>query len=128
MIPQYTAASIVSQNKQLCSPASVDSIVSSNGQEDHVSMGANAATKLLKVCKNIETVLAIEYMNAAQALEYRRPLKSSNQIEEVLKEYRSIVPRLENDRYLYTDIQTTKNFISHKKLNFDMQSLISISR
>jgi histidine ammonia-lyase len=128
MIPQYTAASIVSQNKQLCSPASVDSIVSSNGQEDHVSMGANAATKLLKVCKNIETVLAIEYMNAAQALEYRRPLKSSNQIEEVLKEYRSLVPRLENDRYLYTDIQTTKNFISHKKLNFDMQSLISISR
>jgi histidine ammonia-lyase len=91
-------------------------------------MGANAATKLLKVCKNIETVLAIEYMNAAQALEYRRPLKSSNQIEEVLKEYRSLVPRLENDRYLYTDIQTTKNFISHKKLNFDMQSLISISR
>jgi histidine ammonia-lyase len=67
-------------------------------------------------------------MNAAQALEYRRPLKSSNQIEEVLKEYRSLVPRLENDRYLYTDIQITKDFISHKKLNFDMQSLISISR
>src|SRR5690554_7880783 len=75
MIPQYTAASIVSQNKQLSSPASIDSIVSSNGQEDHVSMGANAATKCMKVIDNIETVLAIELMNASQALRFREPKK-----------------------------------------------------
>jgi histidine ammonia-lyase len=111
MIPQYTAASIVSQNKQLCTPASVDSIVSSNGQEDHVSMGANAATKLLKVCKNVETILAIEYMNAAQAIEFRRPLKSSDKVENELKKYRELVPRLENDRYLYDDIQQTIEFM-----------------
>ena len=116
MIPQYTAASIVSQNKQLCTPASVDSIVSSNGQEDHVSMGANAATKLLKVCKNVETILAIEYMNAAQALEFRRPLKSANLIESTLEAYRKIVPRLSNDRYLHTDIMNTIDFISKTKL------------
>ena len=67
MIPQYTAAGIVSENKQLCTPASVDSISSSNNQEDHVSMGANAATKLLRVVNNVEKVLAIELMSAAQA-------------------------------------------------------------
>jgi histidine ammonia-lyase len=116
MIPQYTAASIVSQNKQLCTPASVDSIVSSNGQEDHVSMGANAATKLLKVCYNVETILAIEYMNATQALEFRRPNESSSIIEEKLLLYRKIVPRLENDRYLYEDIQKTIKFITSQKL------------
>ncbi|MCF8426736.1 MAG: histidine ammonia-lyase [Bacteroidia bacterium] len=116
MIPQYTAASIVSQNKQLCTPASVDSIVSSNGQEDHVSMGANAATKLLRVCQNVETIIAIEYMNAAQALEFRRPLKSSNTVEEILEKYRAIVPRLENDRYLYEDIQKTISFIGEIEL------------
>ena len=75
MIPQYTAASIVSQNKQLCTPASVDSIDSSQGQEDHVSMGANAATKLFKILKNTERILAIELLNATQALEFRRPQK-----------------------------------------------------
>src|SRR5204863_668348 len=81
MIPQYTAASIVSQNKQLCTPASVDSIVSSNGQEDHVSMGANAATKCRQVVNNLYTILAIELLTAAQGLEFRRPLKSSVMIE-----------------------------------------------
>ncbi|MCG9879112.1 MAG: histidine ammonia-lyase [Bacteroidia bacterium] len=123
MIPQYTAASIVSQNKQLCTPASVDSIVSSNGQEDHVSMGANAATKLLKVCKNVETILAIEYMNATQALEFRRPLKSSTLIEQTLEEYRKLVPSLENDRFLQPDIEKTVYFITHKNLRIDMQNL-----
>jgi histidine ammonia-lyase len=127
MIPQYTAASIVSQNKQLCTPASVDSIVSSNGQEDHVSMGANAATKLLKVCKNVETILAIEYMNATQALEFRRPLKSSTLIEQTLKEYRKIVPRLENDRYLHEDIENTIHFITHKNLHVDMDKLNTLN-
>ncbi len=116
MIPQYTAASIVSQNKQLATPASVDSIVSSNGQEDHVSMGANAATKLLRVCNNLETILAIEYMNAAQAIEFRRPLKSSNHIEEPLAAYREKVAKLENDRYLYTDMQETIEFMRNYAL------------
>ncbi len=81
MIPQYTAASIVSQNKQLATPASIDSIVSSNGQEDHVSMGANAATKTLKIVDNLERILAIELMNASQAIEYRRPLRSGEFLE-----------------------------------------------
>ncbi len=111
MIPQYTAASMVSENKQLCTPASVDSIVSSNGQEDHVSMGANAATKLLRVIENVDRVLAIELMNAAQALEFRRPLKSSTIIEDLLKKYRAVVSRNTSDRYLSDDIHATLNFI-----------------
>ena len=81
MIPQYTAASIVSQNKQLCTPASVDSIESSQGQEDHVSRGANAATKAYKVVQNLEHILAIELFNAAQAMDFRKPSKSSPIIE-----------------------------------------------
>lgn len=111
MIPQYTAASIVSQNKQLCHPASVDSIVSSNGQEDHVSMGANAATKALRVTQNCERVLAIELLNAAQALEFRRPLKSSPKIEKLMEAYRKSVPFLRNDSYLHEHINQTIHFI-----------------
>lgn len=106
MIPQYTAASIVSQNKQLCTPpASVDSIVSFNGQEDHVSMGANAATKLRKVVLNIEKVLAIELMNASQAMEFRRPLRTSDNLELLLKDFRKVVPFVRKDRVLYKDIE-----------------------
>lgn len=111
MIPQYTAASIVSQNKQLCTPASVDSIPSSNGQEDHVSMAANAATKLFKVVQNLERLLAIEFMTAAQALEFRRPARSSTLLEEMISQYRQIVPKLERDRVLSVDIQTTVEFL-----------------
>ncbi|HPF10205.1 MAG TPA: histidine ammonia-lyase [Flavobacteriaceae bacterium] len=111
MIPQYTAASIVSQNKQLATPASVDSIVSSNGQEDHVSMGANAATKCLKVLNNLETILAIELMNASQALHFREPLKSSPFLETFVSQYRSEVPFVENDRVLATDIQNSVTFL-----------------
>ncbi|MCF8283407.1 MAG: histidine ammonia-lyase [Sphingobacteriales bacterium] len=111
MIPQYTAASIVSENKQLCTPASVDSIVSSNGQEDHVSMGANAATKLLRVVENVDRVFAIELMNAAQALEFRRPLRSSPSIEKYISEYRKVVSRNTEDRYLSADIQNSLEFI-----------------
>ncbi len=111
MIPQYTAASMVSENKQLCTPASVYSIVSSNGQEDHVSMGANAATKLLRVIENVDRVLAIELMNAAQALEFRRPLKSSPIIEDLLKKYRAVVSRNTSDRYLSDDIHASLEFI-----------------
>jgi histidine ammonia-lyase len=113
MIPQYTAASIVSQSKQLCTPASVDSIVSSNGQEDHVSMGANAATKCLRVMKNTERVLAIELLNATQALEFRRPLKSSASVESFVAKYRGVVPFVENDRVLHNDIQNSVAFLQN---------------
>lgn len=111
MIPQYTAASIVSQNKQLCTPASVDSIVSSKGQEDHVSMAANAATKTFRIVDNIYKILSIELMTAAQALEFRKPHKSSALIQEVTKAYRMKVPKLEEDRVLAPDINMTNDFI-----------------
>jgi histidine ammonia-lyase len=113
MIPQYTAASIVSQNKQLCTPASVDSIVSSNGQEDHVSMGANAATKCLRVVKNLERIVAIELLNASQALEYRRPLKSASKIETYIAAYREIVPFVTKDRFLHDDIENSVLFLNN---------------
>ncbi|MFT5248687.1 MAG: histidine ammonia-lyase [bacterium] len=111
MIPQYTAASIVSQNKQLATPASVDSIVSSNGQEDHVSMGANAATKCLQIVNNLERILAIELMNASQALSFRNPMQSSSYIESFIKSYRNIVPLVEEDRILSNDIENTISFL-----------------
>jgi histidine ammonia-lyase len=111
MIPQYTSAGIVSQNKQLCSPASVDSIVSSNGQEDHVSMGANAATKLYEVVENVYQVLAIELFTAAQALDFRRPDKSSPIIESFLAEYRKLVPFLEEDEQMHPHMINTKNWL-----------------
>ena len=112
MIPQYTAASIASQNKQLATPASIDSIVSSNGQEDHVSMGANAATKALRIMDNLERILAIELMNASQAIEYRRPLQSSDFIEMFLKSYREEVPLIKNDRILHYDIEKSVAFLN----------------
>jgi histidine ammonia-lyase len=116
MIPQYTAASIVSQSKQLCTPASVDSIESSQGQEDHVSMGANAATKLLKVAENTMQVLAIELLNAAQALEFRRPLKTSTFLEKIVEEYRKTVPFVDNDTVMYELIIKSKEFLLNFKL------------
>jgi histidine ammonia-lyase len=111
MIPQYTAASIVSQNKQLATPASIDSIVSSNGQEDHVSMGANAATKTLKIVENLERIIAIELFNASQAIEFRRPLKSSDFIEMFVKTYREEVPLVTDDRILHYDIEKSIQFL-----------------
>lgn len=119
MIPQYTAASIVSQNKQLATPSSVDSIVSSNGQEDHVSMGANGATKALKVMENLERILAIELLNASQAIEYRRPLESSDFIEMVLKSYRTEVPLVKEDRILHYDIEKTVLFLNSFEIEDD---------
>ena len=111
MITQYTAASVVSLNKSLCSPASVDSIPSCQGQEDHVSMGANAAIKLYKVVLNTERVLAIELFNAALALEFRRPLKSSPVIQEIFDNYRKVVPFIINDEVMYPYIQKSIDFI-----------------
>jgi histidine ammonia-lyase len=111
MIPQYTAASIASENKQLCTPSSVDSIVSSNGQEDHVSMGANGAVKCLKVVNNLERILAIELMNAAQALTFRRPLKTSATLEKLWKSYREVVAEHRHDRFLAPDIEASIQFL-----------------
>ena len=111
MIPQYTAASIVSQNKGLCWPASCDSIPSSQGQEDHVSMGSNSATKLVRIADNTETVLAIELFNAAQALEFRRPAKSSPRIEKMLADYRKTVPFIDTDTYLHPHIARSVSFL-----------------
>lgn len=120
MIPQYTAASIASQNKQLATPASVDSIVSSNGQEDHVSMGANAATKALRIMDNLERILAIELMNASQAIEFRRPLQSSDFIEMFLKSYRQEVPLVKEDRILHYDIQKSVGFLNSFMIDIEL--------
>jgi histidine ammonia-lyase len=120
MIPQYAAASIVSQSKQLCTPASVDSIESSQGQEDHVSMGANAATKALRVAENLERVLAIELFNATQALEFRRPLKSSPIIEKFVAEYRKQVEFVRIDKVMYTEIAKSVQFVKDYPLSFDI--------
>jgi histidine ammonia-lyase len=119
MIPQYTAASIASQNKQLCTPASVDSIVSSNGQEDHVSMGANAATKLYRVVQNTERILAIEILNATQAIVFRNE-KSSNFIESILDIYRDEVSFLDSDRVLHDDIENSIIFLQNLSIEDEL--------
>ncbi|MEO6540231.1 MAG: aromatic amino acid lyase, partial [Ferruginibacter sp.] len=111
MIPQYTAAGIVSENKQLCTPSSVDTIPSSNNQEDHVSMGANAATKCKRVVDNVEKVLAIELLTAVQALEFRRPLKTSAALEEIVTAFRKEVSFNEADRILHDDMMKAVEFI-----------------
>ncbi|MCB9222880.1 MAG: histidine ammonia-lyase [Crocinitomicaceae bacterium] len=113
MIPQYAAASVVSQNKQLATPASVDSIESSNGQEDHVSMGANAATKCYRIVENLKKILGIELFNATQALEFRRPLKTSAQLEEIVTAYRKKVPFVEEDKFMQPEIEKSINFIKN---------------
>lgn len=117
MIPQYAVASIVSQNKQLATPASVDSIESSLGQEDHVSMGANAATKCARVIDNVYRVLGVELMNAAQALEFRRPLKASPKIEKLFEDYRRNVSFVDVDRVMYTDMAKSEKFLRDNDAN-----------
>ncbi|MDE7438086.1 MAG: histidine ammonia-lyase [Muribaculaceae bacterium] len=111
MIPQYAAASIVNQSKSLCWPTSCDSIPSSQGQEDHVSMGSNSATKLVRIASNTERVLAIELMNAMQALELRRPLHTSPVLEEWYEEYRKVVPFVENDTVMSPLIEKSIEFL-----------------
>jgi len=111
MIPQYTAAALASLNKQFCTPASVDSIVSSNGQEDHVSMGANAALKALKVLTNVEKIIAIELFTAAQALEFRRPLKSSAVIENLFSEFRKKIPFIRKDKLMQKEMEKAFDFL-----------------
>jgi histidine ammonia-lyase len=112
MIPQYTAASLVSQNKQLSNPASVDSIESSNGQEDHVSMGANAALKTSRILDNLQTILGIELLNASQAMEFRRPAQTSPKLEKLLSAYRTKVSFVREDKVLYPLIKDSSAFIS----------------
>jgi len=119
MIPQYTAASIVSANKQLATPASVDSIVSSNGQEDHVSMGANAATQAYRLIKNVERVIAIELMNASQAIAFRSPLKTSPFLESFLNQYRKEVSFVNKDRVLHDDIEASIRFLSEVDIEIE---------
>jgi histidine ammonia-lyase len=116
MIPQYTAASLVSQNKQLCTPASVDSIVSSNGQEDHVSMGANSATKLYRVVNNVYSILAIELLTATQAMEFRKPLRTSPALQLWVDNFRSRVSFIETDRLLHDDLVISEKFLKEVKL------------
>ena len=118
MIAQYTAAAIVSQNKQLCMPASVDSIVSSNGQEDHVSMGANAATKLHRVVLNVQRVLAIELLTAAQAMDFRRPLHTSPILEKIYAALRAEISFMDNDRILHNDLIAAEQFLDRNPENF----------
>ena len=125
MIPQYSAASMVSQNKQLSTPASVDTIDSSQGQEDHVSMGANAATKAYRVVLNTRKVLAVELLNAMQALEFRRPLKSSPALEDLFREFRLEIDFVKDDVVLYPFMQQAENFIirenPQKWMNLNLQ-------
>ena len=111
MIPQYTAASLVSQNKQLATPASVDSIESSNGQEDHVSMGANGATKTWRIIQNLETIMGIELITGAQALEFRRPAKSSSQLETMITAFREVVPFIQQDEVMFRHIKNSAGFM-----------------
>ena len=118
MIPQYTSASMVSQNKMYCYAASSDSIVSSNGQEDHVSMGANAVIKLYKIIDNLNHILAIELMNAAQGIDFRRPAKTSPVLEKILKEYRKEIPLVEDDNLMYKEIHKTVAFLSRMSVDF----------
>lgn len=118
MIPQYTAASIVSQNKQLATPSSVDSITSSNEQEDHVSMGANAATKAVRIVKNLERIIAIELFTAAQALDFRGTDKTSPFLKAFVSEFRSTVPFVKDDTVMYTEIAKSVEFIQNIVFDF----------
>jgi histidine ammonia-lyase len=116
MIPQYTAASLVSLNKQLSSPSSVDSIVSSNGQEDHVSMGANSAILLYDIALNVNRILSIELFTATQALDFKKPLKTSAELQSFVDRYRSCVNFVTEDKIMSSEINTTSEFIDNYKI------------
>ena len=124
MIAQYAAASVVSQNKQLATPCSVDTIDSSNGQEDHVSMGSNAATKVFRMIDNLEKITGIELLNAAQALTFRKPLRSSELIETFVAQYRKTVPFIENDVEMHSLIAQSIDFIKIYSSRLSTKDLI----
>ena len=117
MIPQYTAASLVSLNKQLSSPSSVDSIVSSNGQEDHVSMGANSAILLFDISENVKKILSIELFNSAQAIDLKNPLKTSNFLHQFISIYRNKVEFISEDKLMHNEINSTLDFIESYNVN-----------
>ena len=119
MIPQYTAASIVSANKQLATPASVDSIVSSNGQEDHVSMGANAAVQAYQIIENVERILGIELLNASQALFFRTK-NTSPFLKSFISSFRLEIPKVTEDRILHDDIEKSIKFIQNTALESEL--------
>ena len=121
MITQYTAASIVNQNKQLSFPNSVDSIVSSNGQEDHVSMGANSATKLYEIIENTKTILAIELLVACQALEIRiqnKGKKTSSFNMKLLESFRKEIPFVKQDCIMKELISNSEKFLNKFDIDF----------
>jgi histidine ammonia-lyase len=115
MIVQYTCASIVSQNKQYCTPASIDTIDSSNGQEDHVSMGANAATKFMKVLENCYTIQGIELLTGIQALDFSKPLKSSDTNEKLRTDFRQKISFINKDEFMQPKIEEARNFVINMK-------------
>ena len=117
MIPQYTAASLVSLNKQLSSPSSVDSIVSSNGQEDHVSMGANSAILLFDICENVKKILSIELFNSAQAIDLKKPLKTSDSLQQFISMYRNKVEFISEDKLMHNEINSTLDFVESYNIN-----------
>lgn len=116
MVSQYTAAALVSENKVLAHPASVDSIPTSANQEDHVSMGVTAGLKALDILHNVETVLAIELLCGAEGIDYRRPLRTSAPLEAVHALIRSHVPHLTTDRVLYPDIETVTAMVRDTRI------------
>lgn len=116
MILQYTGAALVSENKGLCFPSSADSIPTSLGQEDHVSMGSIGSRKALKVCENLENILAVELVCAAQALDFHRPLKSSGTLENVHELIRQTIPFADKDRIFSEDINKARDLIQSKAI------------
>ncbi len=125
MIPQYTSAALVSENKSLCFPASADSIPTSLGQEDHVSMGSISSRKIHQVIDNLEYILAIEFLYASQALDFRRPLKSSPIIEAVHALIRNKIPFIVSDRVFSEDINAIHQLLSSGKLLSVVEQTIS---
>jgi len=116
MIPQYTTAALASENKTLCYPASADSIPTSLGQEDHVSMGSISGRKALKIAENVEFILSIELLYATQALEFRRPLRSTKYLEDVVSLIREQVPFITADRELSRDINAIHDLVTNDSL------------
>jgi histidine ammonia-lyase len=119
MIVHYTCASIVSQNKQLCTPSSIDTIDSSNGQEDHVSMGANSATKLFRIIENCYSILGIELLTGVQAIDFRKPSISSKSIHDLYSSFRKEIGFLEEDEYISPKMQLAKLFVQFKMKEYE---------
>jgi len=127
MIAQYTAASLVSENKVLSHPASVDSIPTSANQEDHNSMGSIASRKCYQILKNVQTVIAIELMTAAQGVEFLKPLKCGIGTSEAYKSIRKHVPPLKQDRIIYKDIQKILRLVKNQEILKSVELKVKLS-